>query len=43
MARMPTDGMDFNKILNDSLRIFFKDALLTAVTNPSQGVFFLEP
>ncbi|OGD45841.1 hypothetical protein A3K70_04545 [Candidatus Bathyarchaeota archaeon RBG_16_48_13] len=33
--------MDFNKILNDSLRIFFKDALLTAVTNPSQGVFFL--
>lgn len=35
------DRVDFNRILNNTLRIFFKDALLRAVTNPLQGVFFL--
>ena len=36
------DGLNFNKILNNSLKIFFKDALKAAVTNPSQAVFFLK-
>jgi MoaA/NifB/PqqE/SkfB family radical SAM enzyme len=33
---------DFNKILSGSLRVFFKDALKSAVGNPSQAVFFLK-
>lgn len=37
-----TNDLDFNKILNDSLRIFFRDVLRTVVTNPSQAVFFLK-
>jgi MoaA/NifB/PqqE/SkfB family radical SAM enzyme len=32
----------FSKILNNSLKIFLKDALKAAVTNPSQAVFFLK-
>lgn len=35
-------SLDFNKILNDSLRVFFKDALKSALSNPSQTVFFLK-
>ena len=35
-------GPSFSKILNDSLKIFLKDALKAAVTNPSQAVFFLK-
>jgi len=34
-------SLDFNKILNDSLGVFFKDALRMAFTSPSQSVFFL--
>lgn len=37
-----TDDIDFNKILNNSLRVFFKDFLKTAVINPSQAVFFVK-
>ena len=33
---------DFNKIINVSLGIFFKDALRIAFTSPSQSVFFLK-
>ena len=36
-----TDNLDFNKILNGSLRVFFKDALRSVFTNPSQAVFFV--
>lgn len=32
---------NFNKILNDALRVFFKDAVKIALTSPSQSVFFL--
>ena len=32
---------DFNKILNDSLGVFFKDAVRIALTSPSQSIFFL--
>ncbi len=32
---------DFSKILSKSLRIFFRDALKSALSNPSQAVFFL--
>jgi MoaA/NifB/PqqE/SkfB family radical SAM enzyme len=39
--RPKTDSLNFSKILNNSLRIFFKDASKIAVTNPSQAVFFL--
>ena len=41
MTTVHADSIDFNKILNNSLRIFFKEALRTAVTNPSQAVFFV--
>jgi len=37
-----TAELDFNKILNNSLRVFFKGALRNALSNPSQGVFFLK-
>jgi MoaA/NifB/PqqE/SkfB family radical SAM enzyme len=37
-----TDSLDFNKILNNTLRVFFKDALRSALTNPSQAVFFVK-
>jgi MoaA/NifB/PqqE/SkfB family radical SAM enzyme len=32
--------IDFPKLLNDSLRIFFKDALRVTLTNPQQAAFF---
>ncbi len=35
------DGLDFGKVLNRSLAVFFKDALRVAVTNPAQGVHFV--
>ena len=34
-------NFDFNKILNDSLGVFFKDAVRIALTSPSQSIFFL--
>jgi len=37
-----TAGPDFNKILSNSLRVFFKDALRSALSNPAQAVFFLK-
>jgi MoaA/NifB/PqqE/SkfB family radical SAM enzyme len=37
-----TTGPDFNKILSNSLRVFFKDALRSALSDPSQAVFFLK-
>jgi MoaA/NifB/PqqE/SkfB family radical SAM enzyme len=42
MTATQTDSIDFNKILNSTLRIFFKDVLRAAVTNPSQAVFFVK-
>jgi len=42
MTTTQADGVDFNKILNGSLRVFFKDALRFAVVNPSQAVFFVK-
>jgi MoaA/NifB/PqqE/SkfB family radical SAM enzyme len=40
---IPKDISDseFSGILDDSLRVFFKDALKIALTNPSQAYFFL--
>ena len=35
------EGMDFRKVLNRSLRVFFKDALRVALTNHSQAYHFL--
>jgi len=35
------EGLDFRKVLNDSLSIFFKDALRVAITHPSQAYHFL--
>jgi len=35
-------GVDFNKVLNNSLRIFFKDALKSVLGDPSQAVFFVK-
>jgi MoaA/NifB/PqqE/SkfB family radical SAM enzyme len=34
--------LDFNKILNGALGVFFKDAVRIALTSPSQSVFFLK-
>ncbi len=33
--------LDFNKIVTNALRVFFKDALRTVFTHPSQAAFFL--
>jgi MoaA/NifB/PqqE/SkfB family radical SAM enzyme len=35
-------GLDFNRILNDSLRVFFRDALKSVLSDPSQAVFFIK-
>jgi len=35
------ESVDFHKILNKSLNVFFKDALRVALTNPSQAYHFL--
>ena len=35
------EGLDFRKVLNESLNVFFKDALRVALTNPSQTYHFL--
>ena len=37
-----SSGLDFSKVLNKSLRVFFRDALKTAFTDPSQVVFFMK-
>ncbi len=36
------EGNDFRKILNQSLNVFFKDAVRVAVTNPVQAYHFLK-
>ena len=33
-------NLNINKIVNDALGVFFKDAVRIALTNPSQSVFF---
>ena len=35
------EGLDFGKILNKSLSVFFKDALRVALTHPSQAYHFI--
>ncbi len=35
------DGLDFRKVLNDSLNVFFRDALRVALTDPSQALHFV--
>jgi MoaA/NifB/PqqE/SkfB family radical SAM enzyme len=35
------NSLDFNKIINRSLRVFLKDALRTVFKHPSQAAFFL--
>ncbi len=35
------EGLDFRKVLNKSLSVFFKDALRVALSNPSQAYHFL--
>jgi MoaA/NifB/PqqE/SkfB family radical SAM enzyme len=38
-----TDGeLDFGKVLNGSLNVFFKDALRVALTHPRQAAFFMQ-
>jgi MoaA/NifB/PqqE/SkfB family radical SAM enzyme len=44
---MPSDlktnnELDFNKVLNGSLNVFFKDALRVALTHPRQAAFFMQ-
>jgi len=34
--------LDFGKVLNGSLNVFFKDALRVALTHPRQGAFFMQ-
>ena len=36
------EGLDFRKVLNKSLSVFFKDALRVAQSNPSQALSFSE-
>jgi MoaA/NifB/PqqE/SkfB family radical SAM enzyme len=36
------EGVDFNKVLNESLKVFFKDAWRVAITNPAQAYHFLK-
>ena len=36
------EGVDFRKILNQSLNVFFKDAVRVAVTNPAQAYHLLK-
>ena len=36
-----TLNFNVNKIVNDALRVFFKDAVRIALTSPTQSVFFL--
>ena len=42
MTLTQSESIDFSKTLNSTLRVFFKDALRAAVTNPLQTVFFLK-
>ena len=35
------EGVDFQKILNESLNVFFRDALRVALTNPLQAYHFV--
>jgi len=34
-------NIDFRRVLNDSLNVFFRDALRISITNPKQALFFL--
>ena len=41
-SRPDTDlNLNVNKIVNNALKVFFKDAVRIALTSPSQSVFFL--
>jgi MoaA/NifB/PqqE/SkfB family radical SAM enzyme len=42
-TEQPKDALNFNvnKIVNNALKIFFKDAVRIALTSPTQSVFFL--
>lgn len=42
MAQNNKENTDFRFILNDSLKIFFKDAVKISLTHPSQALFFLK-
>ncbi len=39
---MPEDNPDFRNILNDSLKIFFKDFIKISLRHPSQALFFFK-
>ncbi len=41
VAEEDNKGTDFRKILNESLKIFFKDALKATLRNPIQAYYFL--
>ena len=41
MVQNNKEDTDFRFMLNDSLKIFFKDALKISLTHPSQALFFL--
>ncbi len=38
---VPSDEIDFKKVLNGALSVLFKDAVKVALTNPLQAVFFM--
>jgi MoaA/NifB/PqqE/SkfB family radical SAM enzyme len=42
MQNSNIENTDFRFILNDSLKIFFKDALKVSIRHPSQAIFFLK-
>jgi MoaA/NifB/PqqE/SkfB family radical SAM enzyme len=42
MADTPHENTDFRFVLNDTLRVFFKDAIRVSMGNPSQALFFFK-
>ena len=42
MTEPSNENTDFRFILNDALKIFFKDALKVSIMHPSQALFFLK-
>jgi len=42
MQKSKIENTDFRHILNDSLKIFFKDALKVSIRHPQQAIFFLK-
>ena len=42
MSEHPQDNPNFRFVLNDALKLFFKDAIKISIKNPSHALYFIK-